>query len=204
MRMPGNEPMQAEKTLKARSKHLVVGITGATGAAAAAFLIERSPWPVTLVASQWGQRVVEHEWGPYAELSAKASRVAENDDLSDVISSGSVETAGMVILPCSANTLAHVSAGLGNSLISRAAHCHLKERRPLVLCLRESPLSCIDLKNALRVADAGGIILPMTPPFYMHGKRPSAVNLEEVLTVFVDRVLAVLGHPAPATWEDVR
>ena len=187
-----------------RTKHLIVGITGATGAAAAALLIERSPWPVTLVASHWGQRVVEHEWGPYAELSAKASRCAENDDLFDAIASGSVETAGMAILPCSANTLAHVASGLGDTLISRAAHCHLKERRPLVLCLRESPLSRIDLENALRVADAGGVILPMTPPFYMHGKRPSAVSLEEVLTVFVDRVLAVLGHPAPSTWEDVR
>jgi 4-hydroxy-3-polyprenylbenzoate decarboxylase len=188
----------------ARTQHLVMGITGATGAAAAALLIERSPWPVTLVASHWGQRVVEHEWGPYAELRAKASRCAENDDLFDAIASGSVETAGMAILPCSANTLAHVASGFGDTLISRAAHCHLKERRPLVLCLRESPLSRIDLENALRVADAGGVILPMTPPFYMHGKRPSAVSLEEVLTVFVDRVLAVLGHPAPSTWEDVR
>ena len=188
----------------ARTQHLVLGITGATGVAAAALLIERAPWPVTLVASHWGQRVVEHEWGPYAELCAKASRTAENDDLFDAISSGSVATVGMAILPCSANTLAHIAAGLGNTLITRAAHCHLKERRPLVLCLRESPLSRIDLENALRVADAGGIILPMTPPFYMHGKRPSAVSLEEVLTVFVDRVLAVLGHPAPSTWEDVR
>jgi 4-hydroxy-3-polyprenylbenzoate decarboxylase len=187
----------------AAEKHLIVGISGASGAAGAALLIEKSPWPVTLVASRWGKRLVEHEWGAFEALAAKASRRYEDDDLFAPISSGSVETVGMVILPCSANTLARLSAGIAETLISRAAHCHIKERRPLILCLRETPLTRIDLDNALRIADAGGVIMPMSPPFYMTGMKPSA-TADELLGAFADRVLAVLGHPAPVTWEDVR
>jgi 4-hydroxy-3-polyprenylbenzoate decarboxylase len=73
----------------------------------------------------------------------------------------------------------------------------------LILCLRETPLTRIDLDNALRIADAGGVIMPMSPPFYMTGMKPSA-TADELLGAFADRVLAVLGHPAPVTWEDVR
>ena len=78
----------------------------------------------------------------------------------------------MVILPCSTDTLGKVAGGIADSLITRAAHCHLKERRKLVLCIRESPWSLIDLENARKVAAAGGIIMPISPPYYMAAGRP--------------------------------
>jgi len=187
------------------TKKLVLGISGATGAFAASRLVEKSPWPVWLVATRWGRAVFEHECGPFESLANQADRVFENDDLFAPIASGSVPTAGMVILPCSANTLGQIASGVGDTLLTRAAHCHLKERRPLVFGLRETPLTFIDLKNASRIAAAGGMIMPISPPYYMTAEKdPSQVTLAELLDSFVDRVLALLGQPAAQTWEDVR
>jgi 4-hydroxy-3-polyprenylbenzoate decarboxylase len=126
-----------------------------------------------------------------------------NDDLRAPISSGSSPTVGMVILPCSMNTLGHIASGLGDNLIARAAHCHLKERRRLIVCLREAPLTTIDLKNASKIACSGGVIMPLSPPFYMFGgKDPARISMKDSLAAYVDRVLAVLGHPAEETWEN--
>jgi len=185
--------------------NLVLAVTGATGAAAADALMRQSPWPVTLIASDWGQTVYARECGPFETLAKRAAQVCDNRDLEAAVSSGSVPTVGMVILPCSANSLAKVAAGIGDSLITRAAHCHIKERRPLILCVRESPWGLIDLDNARRVAAAGGIIMPLSPPFYMAGGRPPReITLAELTEAYVDRVLALLGRPAPQTWESVR
>jgi 4-hydroxy-3-polyprenylbenzoate decarboxylase len=111
----------------------------------------------------------------------------------------------MVILPCSANTLGQIAAGLGETLISRAAHCHLKERRPLVIGLREAPLTTIDVQNAAKAAAAGATLMPLCPPFYMFkGRKPDQITMHELLTAYVDRILSLLGHPLKSTWEDVR
>ncbi len=184
--------------------NLVLAITGATGACVARMLLDRSPWPVTLVASKWGKDIYEREVGPFKELS-EAATVYEDDDLLAPISSGTVETAGMVILPCSANTLAKVAAGIADTLITRAAHCHLKERRKLVLCVRESPWSTIDLDNARKASAAGAIVMPISPPFYLcQGRPPQAVSLSELMSGYVDHVLSLLGHQSERTWETVR
>ena len=122
--------------------NLVLGMSGATGAFGAERLIAKSPWPVTLVASKHGREVYEFECGrPFATLCQRVSAVYENDDLWVPVASGSVTTVGMVVLPCSVNLLGQVAGGCCASLLARAAHCHLKSRRPLVLCLREAPLS---------------------------------------------------------------
>jgi 4-hydroxy-3-polyprenylbenzoate decarboxylase len=111
----------------------------------------------------------------------------------------------MVVLPCSANTLGQIAAGLGDTLIARAAHCHLKERRPLVLGLRETPLSAIDLHNAATAANAGATVMPLSPPFFMFkGRTPHQISMHDLMAAYVDRVLALLGHPLSQTWEDVR
>ena len=111
----------------------------------------------------------------------------------------------MVILPCSANTMGQIAAGLGDTLITRAAHCHLKERRSLVLGLRETPLSIIDLRNAANVAAAGATVMPLSPPFFMFkGRSPEQISLHDLMSAYVDRVLALLGRPLSETWEDVR
>jgi 4-hydroxy-3-polyprenylbenzoate decarboxylase len=184
---------------------LVVAMTGASGAGAAKLLIERSPWPVALVASQWARKVYDYECGDFDQLTAKAKDVYATDNLWAPISSGSVPTVGMVVLPCSAHSLAQIAAGLADNLIARAAHCHLKEKRPLILCLRETPLTAIDLDNAARTARAGASIMPLSPPFYMfHPKPLTTITAHDLLGAFVDRVLALLGRPADRNWETVQ
>ncbi len=183
---------------------LVLGVTGATGSLLADLLLDKSPWPVSLVASEWGRNVYERECGPFEGLSRRAAEVLDNGDLGAAIASGSVETAGMIVAPCSANTLGQIAAGVSPNLIARAAHCHLKERRPLVLCIRETPWTLIDIDNAKRVAEAGATVMPVSPPFFMTaGKDPGEVSLQELMSLFADRVLKLLGHAPKRTWEDV-
>ena len=182
--------------------NLILAVNGATGAHAAERLLRKSPWPVTLVVSEWGKNVIARECGDLTRLTALAARVLDDGDLSAVIASGSVPTVGMVILPCSANTMAKIAHGIADTLITRAAHCHLKERRRLVLCPRETPWSLIDLNNAATVSAAAGIVMPLSPPFYqLSGRDPATITLTELMDIFVDRVLAVLGHPAASNWE---
>lgn len=182
--------------------NLVVGLTGATGAYATRMLIEKSPWPVSLVASDWGLEIYRRECGTAEDLKTLADDILDNGDLAAPISSGSVPTAGMVILPCSTDMLGKIASGIADTLISRAAHCHLKEKRPLVICLREAPLTAIDLENAHRLALAGAIIMPLSPPFYMFAeKSASAVTMHDLFSAYVDRILSVLGHAPTENWE---
>jgi len=184
--------------------NLVLAVTGATGAYAAELLMDRSPWPVTLVASEWGREVCRIEGTPLERLEAKAAKVFCDDDLSAAISSGSVPTAGMVILPCTTNMLAKVAAGISDTLIARAAHCHLKEQRKLVMCVRETPWTAIDFGNAEKLARAGATVMPLSPPFYMTTNRSAGeVTMHELMTMFVERVLGILGSPPENNWETI-
>lgn len=181
--------------------NLVLAITGASGAAACEILMRKSSWPISLVASDWGKDVCAREWGPFETLAAKAQCVLDNRDLSGSIASGTTPSAGMVILPCSTNTLGKIAHGIADCLITRAAHCHMKERRPLVLCVRETPWTKIDFQNAAEVTAAGATVMPICPPFYMFAGRPAAeVTAEQLLEAYVDHVLAVLGQPAQKHW----
>ncbi len=185
--------------------NLIVAMTGASGSLATKLLIEKSQWPVTLVASKMGRVVYEQEAGPCKELEALADTVWKDGDLTATIASGSVPTAGMVILPCSTNTLAKVGAGIADSLVTRAAHCQLKEGRKLVLCVREAPWTLLNAQSAVCVATAGGTIMPISPPFYMaKGCDPNEVSIVEMLGYYVDHVLSLFGQTAPQTWADKR
>lgn len=185
--------------------HLIVAITGASGTLTAKQLVEKSPWPVTLIVSKWGNEVYQRETGHLDELKKKAHQVFDNGDLSAPVSSGSVQTAGMVIIPCSCNTLGEIASGINNTLISRAAHCHLKERRKLILCIRESPLSLIEMENGARIIRAGGVIMPISPPFYMlKNADPEKTTWQEVMDAYVDRVLSILGDTNHLTWENIQ
>ena len=185
--------------------NLVVAMTGASGALATKLLIEKSQWPVTLVASKMGRVVYEQEAGPFAELESLASEVWKDGDLTATIASGSVPTIGMVIMPCSANTLGKVASGIADSLVTRAAHCQLKEQRKVVLCIREAPWTLLNVQNAANIAAAGGIIMPMSPPYYMSkGRDPHTVSMVEMLGYYVDHVLSLFGQEAPKTWKDIR
>jgi 4-hydroxy-3-polyprenylbenzoate decarboxylase len=185
--------------------NLVVAMTGASGALATRLLVEKSQWPVTLVASKMGRVVYEQEAGPFKELEAMAAEVWKDGDLTATIASGSVPTVGIVILPCSANTLGKVAAGIADSLVTRAAHCQLKERRKVVLCVRETPWTLMNAQNAATVSAAGGTVMPISPPYYMaKGRNPDEVSVKEMLGYYVDHVLSLFGQAAPKTWEDIR
>src|SRR3984957_6373890 len=123
--------------------------------------------------------------------STKVQQLAESD-IGAGPASGSYPSAGMIILPCSMGTLAGIANGLASNLIERAADVSLKERRPLILCIRETPFNKIHLRNMTLAADAGAVIFPVIPAFY---NRP--MDAAEMAEQFVCRVLAHIGLPQP-------
>jgi len=142
-----------------------------------------------LIVSRMGAYVAEHECGlTLPELRAMATRYYENDDLAAAVSSGSFKTDGMVIIPCSMNTLAAVASGISSNLVQRAADVTIKERRRLVLVPRETPLSPIHLENMLKLARLGVTIMPASPGFY---QKPQ--NIGDLVSIMVGRTLDQLG-----------
>ncbi|WP_320782091.1 non-oxidative hydroxyarylic acid decarboxylases subunit B [Streptomyces sp. CRN 30] len=176
---------------------VIVGMTGATGAPFGVRLLERLaelPEVEThLVMSRWARSTVELETGRTArEVGALADVVHPPEDQGATISSGSFRTHAMVVVPCSMKTLAGIRAGYADGLVGRAADVTLKERRPLVLVPRETPLSEIHLENMLALARMGVRIVPPMPAFYNH---PASVD--DVVEHIVSRVLDQLDLPAP-------
>jgi 4-hydroxy-3-polyprenylbenzoate decarboxylase len=162
----------AENTTVDEPKRLIVGITGASGTIYGIRLLERLrrlDVETHLVLSRWGARTLLHETSYTVEqVQRLATESYTSTDQGAPISSGSFVTMGMIVLPCSVKTLAAVAHGYGESLIPRAADVVLKERRRLVLGVREAPLHEIHLENMLRLARMGAIISPPVPAFYNH------------------------------------
>ena len=152
----------------------MIGVTGASGAPIAARVLEtlrESGQEYAVVLSGGAEGVIREELGTDpAELVRGASSVYADSNLGAPIASGSRPTRGMAIVPCSTNTLAKVALGLADTLITRAAHVHLKERRRLVLVPRETPLSAVDLAHMTRLAELGVVMLIAAPPYYLHPK----------------------------------
>ncbi|EFF89583.1 aromatic acid decarboxylase [Streptomyces sp. e14] len=185
---------------------LVVGMTGATGAVLGVRFLQtlaRLPDVEThLVLSRWARTTIELETGlSVDEVAALAHTVHRPEDQGATIASGSFRTDGMVILPCSMKTLAGIRAGYADGLVGRAADVILKERRPLVLVPRETPLSEIHLENMLALSRLGVRIVPPMPAFY---NRPRSVD--DIVDHIVARVLDQFDLPAPAAkrWEGMR
>ena len=176
---------------------LVVAMTGASGAVLGIRLLERLrdvPAVEThLVISRWARQTIRLEGTRTAsEVASLADHVYHPEDQAAPISSGSFLTDGMVVVPCSMKTLAGIRAGYGDGLITRAADVTLKERRKLVLVVRETPLSEIHLDNMLSLARMGVSILPPVPAFYA---MPSTI--EDMVDNFVARVLDQFGVAVP-------
>lgn len=176
---------------------LIVGMTGATGAVFGVRLLEnlaRLPDVEThLVMSRWARSTVELETGLSARsVSELADCSYSPDDQGAAISSGSFRTDGMVIVPCTMKTLAGIRAGFADGLVGRAADVVLKERRPLVLVPRETPLSEIHLENMLALSRSGARIVPPMPAFY---NRPATVD--DIVDHVVGRILDQFDLPAP-------
>ena len=172
-----------------------LAITGASGSAFGVAALKRlsgnpSVEQIALLLSPTGKRCLLDETGLTPKDLAALPKVSLRDerDLGADISSGSYRHDGMVLLPCSAGALARIAAGVSETLVSRAADVCLKERRPLVLCLRETPLNRIHLENLLRVHDAGAVVMPIMPGYYSHQK-----TLEDLFDTFATRVLDQLG-----------
>ncbi|MCC7035029.1 MAG: UbiX family flavin prenyltransferase [Acidobacteria bacterium] len=152
------------------SHRLIVAITGASGSiygVRVLQLLRQVGIEAHLVLSKWGARTLVHET-PFSvkDVQALAHTVYHANDEGAAISSGSFRTRGMLVAPCSARSLASIAHGLGDSLVHRAADVVLKERRRLVLAVREAPLSDIHLENMLRLSRMGVVICPPVPAFY--------------------------------------
>ena len=119
-------------------------------------------------------------------------KVQSNADIGANVASGSYPADAMIVIPCSVGTLARIANGIASQLIERAADVSLKEKRPLVLCVRETPLNKIHIRNMYRAADAGATIFPLIPAFYY-----GPASLDEMAREFAYRVLAHLGLPQP-------
>src|SRR5687768_966929 len=175
---------------------LIVGITGATGVIYGVRLLERlrdAGVETHLVISRWGARTLTHETPCSREqVEALAHTAYASADMGAAISSGSFQTAGMVIVPCSAKTLAAIAHGYGDSLIHRAADVVLKERRKLMLVVREAPLSDIHLENMLKLSRMGAVILPPMPAFYNNPR-----SLTDIVDHTVARMLDQFGIEVP-------
>jgi 4-hydroxy-3-polyprenylbenzoate decarboxylase len=184
--------------------HLTLAITGASGALLAREALrvleaDDRVSRVHFVASENSLRVLAEELGISGRndlleklLSSKTKKIIQHSD-SDIgapIASGSHPSNGMIVLPCSMGTLASIALGLADSLIARAADVTLKERRPLILCVRETPFNRIHLRNMTLAAEAGATIFPCMPAFYQPHADPAAMMRQ-----FVDRVLAHIGLP---------
>ena len=189
--------------------HLTVAITGASGAILGRELLRALETDdrvarVHFVASENSLRVIAEELGVSGRhdlmeklLGAKPAKTVQHAD-SDIgapIASGSHPSNGIIVLPCSMGTLAAIANGFANSLIVRAADVTLKERRPLLLCVRETPFNRIHLRNMTLAAEAGAVIFPVIPAFY---NQPA--DSTEMARQFAFRVLAHIGLPQPGAY----
>jgi flavin prenyltransferase len=193
-----------EASSNAVLKTLTVGVTGASGSIFPKHLLDalerdERVGKVNAIFSDSGLRVMAEELGisgrneVLPKLLGRAPVKIEqqnNNDIGANVASGSYATDAMIVLPCSMGTLARIANGMAGNLIERAADVCLKERRPLILCLRETPFNRIHIRNMGLAADAGATIFPVMPAFYA---KP--VDSAEMAKHFVDRVLALFGLP---------
>lgn len=201
-----NPEQHTIKSKTAEQRAITLAITGASGAIYARAVLrlleaDRRVGHVFLVASDAGLRLLASELGVVAAdgkklpsliagTAAKKTEYLSNKDIGASIASGSAIVDAMAVVPCSAGAMGAIASGIASDLLTRAADVCLKERRPLVLCLRETPLNRIHIENMLRLHDAGATVMPAMPAFYYEPK-----NIDEMVEQFAYRVLAQLGLP---------
>ncbi|HHY33996.1 MAG TPA: UbiX family flavin prenyltransferase [Firmicutes bacterium] len=177
-------------------------MTGASGAVYGIRMLEvlkEAGVETHLVVSKWAEETIKLETArTISEVRKLATHWYDESDLAAPISSGSLKSLGMVVVPCSVRTLSSIANGFSHNLIARAADVTLKERRRLVLVVRETPLSSIHLENMLRVTRAGAIVMPPNPAFYM-----KLASVDDLVDCFVGRVLDLFGveHGLRCRWQ---
>jgi len=189
-------------------QRVVVGISGASGAAIGLRVLERLAVLDTvethLVVSGAAEKTLRHEVGDHALARARelADVRHDNDAVGSTIASGSFRTLGMIVAPCSMRTLSAIASSLSDTLLVRAADVHLKERRRLVLLTRESPLHIGHLRSMLQVTEMGAIVAPPVPAFY---QLPQ--NLAEIVDAIAARAIDLLGvdgEPHSESWPGLK
>ncbi len=207
--MPSEQPHYdattfSDESAASRGMNLVVAVTGASGSIFAVEMLREAENDgrvrrVHLVVSPSAMRVFAEETGIGArnslveKLVGRASSKIEllaHEDIGAAIASGSCAVDAMVVLPCSMGTLAGIAHGIAGNLIERAADVCLKERRRLVLCVRETPLNLIQIRNMAAVTEAGATVFPVIPTFYNHPQ-----TVEDIAQNYVHRVLQHIGLP---------
>lgn len=187
---------------------IIIGITGASGAAYARRVMQvlaEADVQIHLTVSTYGKRLLFEELGlkrldPDALTSGRGElvRVYNDNDVGAAIASGSFLHDGMIVVPCSSNTLGAIAAGIGDNLLKRAAAVTLKERRRLILAVRESPASHIDICNMKRLSEAGAIIAPLSPGFYLLPK-----TVDDMVDFMAGKLLDLVNvpHDLDIRWE---
>jgi 4-hydroxy-3-polyprenylbenzoate decarboxylase len=177
-------------------RRIIIGMTGSTGAIFGVRFLEalkNADVETHLIISKWAQRTIEHETNYSVEqVRGLATVVHSQGDMGATISSGSFLTDGMIVIPCSVRTLAGIANGYGEHLVHRAADVILKERRKLVLVVRETPLSEVHLENMLKLSRMGVMMLPPMPAFYNHPQ-----TVDDVVNHIVVRALDQFNIPSP-------
>ena len=176
---------------------IVVGMTGASGSIFGVEFLRRCPVEKFLILTKWGRYVLKEETGlTEHHLAEHVKKSFSDDDLSAPFASGSTPFDALVILPCSISTMAKIACGLGDTLLTRTAQVALKERRKLIIGLRETPLSTISLEQAYKLSQAGAIVMPISPGFY---HRPQTID--EMVEQFTSKVLGLLGFETTLAWK---
>jgi len=176
---------------------VVLGITGASGAVFGVEFLKRCPAEEKyVILTRWGRSLLKSEAGVSPEdLAPFAKKIYATDDMTSPLASGSNPFDVMVVLPCSVATLGKIANGISDTLLTRVAEVALKERRKLILGVRETPLSTIALENAHKLSRDGVIIMPVSPPFYMAPK-----TIDDMVASFADKVIGTIGFPVSAGW----
>ncbi len=171
--------------------NIVVGITGASGTIYARRLIERiatcGNHTINVVFSNYGSQVAKYE-EEFEKITSLELNIYRHDEMFSSLASGSSLIDAMVIVPCSASTMSRIANGISDNLITRTADVMLKERRKLIIALRETPLSLIHIENMRSITLAGGVIMPLSPSFY---SKPTSII--ELIDTQCDRILSLLG-----------
>lgn len=174
-----------------------MGITGASGVAYGVDFLRRCPDDKYLVASKWGKHVLNEELGLQVdEMRPWVNEIYSDSNLASPFSSGSNHFDSLVIVPCSISTLAKIANGIADTLITRIAQVALKEKRRIVIALRETPLSSIALENALKLSREGAIIMPISPPHYL---KANTVN--DLVRGYGDKLLNIIGVETANGWK---
>jgi 4-hydroxy-3-polyprenylbenzoate decarboxylase len=188
--------MTAKPRENSGNRRLVVGISGASGVALGIRLLEALADVKTeshLIMSKAAEMTIGYETQlKPGDVAAKAARTYAIGDIAAPLASGSFKTDGMIVAPCSVKTMSEISTGVTTSLLTRAADVTLKERRPLVLVVRETPLHLGHLRTLTQLAEIGAIILPPVPAFYAEPH-----SLSDMVDQMVGRMLDVFGYDWP-------